>query len=176
MTRAALSVPKLLENCDSCTLNSGYKTLLPWASGSASIIPFDVRNDIKEADGWKVLYSTIDIIGYNRRKNPADSKANYLLLYNRYTGILKGFVYLNTGEYKNNNAFWVLNIPQKTSLFNFTGEFAEPSNSVEAPHTVVLSNITTNTFTHGFENGWNCFMVELAYDKNSMAESLDISA
>lgn len=164
-----------LENCDSCLLGSGTKTVLPWCSGASGTIPDETRKDIKESDGWKVLYSTIKILNYDRKIDQADPHANYLLLYNRLTGVLKGFVYLEsiTG---NNQAYWKLDIPQKTKLFNFSGEFALPYNSSSSPQTLILSNISTNGITQGFDRGWNCFMTELSYDENSMNETLDISA
>ncbi|WP_148295530.1 hypothetical protein [Prevotella dentasini] len=141
--------------------------------GSSSSIPENIRKDIREEDGWKILYSSVQIIGHRRIQDIADPHSNYLLLYNRYSGILKGFVYIDKAL-KNNYAYWVLSIPQHTTLFNFSGKFALPANSPDSPQSITLSNITTNNLTHGFDSGWNCFMTELSYDANSMSETLDI--
>lgn len=53
--------------------------------------------------------------------------------------------------------------------------FAEPANK-SLTNSVTLTNISTNDITHGFDIGWNCFMVELAYDDNSINETLDLKA
>lgn len=57
-----------LNSWDTCTkglLRSGKLVNLPWSSSTQTTIPQEVRTDIKEQDGWKILYSTIDIDGYN---------------------------------------------------------------------------------------------------------------
>ena len=61
-----------------------------------------------------------------------------MLFYNIYTGMLKGFVYLET-VLNNNNAYWLLSTNKTTKLFNFIPYFAEPMNSNKSPQTVSLS-------------------------------------
>ena len=47
--------------------------------------------------------------------------------------------------------------------------------SPDSPQTLLLSTVSKNGITHGFEQGWNCFMTELAYDENSVNEKLSVS-
>ncbi|MDD7447616.1 MAG: hypothetical protein PUK62_00010 [Prevotellaceae bacterium] len=158
-----------------CFLNNGQKVICPWGIGSKTIIPDEVRLDIKEQDGWRILYTTVDFKKENIKVSKADVGTNYILLYNIYSGVLKGFCYLSN-VVSNNNAFWVLDISTPTKLFNFAGYFAEGINSPKSPQRIVLSPITKTIETRGFEQGWNCFQIELAYDPNSQNQLLGISA
>lgn len=162
-------------NCNECILPSGAEVYLPWSTTAITSIPDEIREDVKEEDGWKILFTTVDISGYSETVTDADNSANYLLLYNRYTGMLKGFYYAEGNMQKNNNAYWLLTISGGTKLFNFVPYFAEPINSSNSPRQISLSTVSTNGITNGFDVGWNCFMQELAYDENSMNERLSIS-
>lgn len=156
-------------------LPSGAEVHLPWSTTAITSIPEEVREDVKEEDGWRILLTTVDISGYSETVTDTDDSGNYLLLYNRYTGMLKGFYYAEGEMQNNNNAYWLLTISGGTKLFNFVPYFAEPINSTNSPHQISLSTVSTNGITNGFDVGWNCFMQELAYDENSMNERLSIS-
>ncbi len=162
------------EECESGLLKSGEKVKLPWADLTTGSVPDDIRTDIKKANGWRILYTAVEIEGYDAKVINADRGVNYMLFYNIYTGMLKGFVYLET-VLNNNNAYWLLSTNKTTKLFNFIPYFAEPMNSNKSPQTVSLSIVSKNGLTQGFEQGWNCFMLELAYDNNSMNEQLSVS-
>ena len=162
------------DQCERCVSSVGDSLYLPWSTTCICSIPLEIRKDVRSEDGWRLLYSNVKILGCN---NAVDHQygANYILLYNRYTGMLKGFYYASSVG-ANNSAFWLLTIPQtSTKLFSFANIFAKPSNMSSA-NQVTLSNITQNTLVNGIEVGWNCFMVELAYDENSLNETLDITA
>lgn len=159
--------------CTYCTLPSGDNKKLPWAEGATTTIPYEIRKDIKVEDGWTILDSTVKLIDYTHKITSADSGANYILLYNINTGMLKGFYYAETMS-SNNCGFWQLQIPSSTKLFNFAPDFAEPIDG-NSPQKVLLATITTNGETEGFELGWNCFILELSYDANSHNQKLDIS-
>lgn len=164
------------EDCEKCALNNNAKEVYaPWASGTVSTVPQSVLKDVSSKDGWNILYSTVSIVGCNVDYNytPMTENANYILLYNKFSGKLKGFCYLEEAS-PNNKGLWHLTIPQSTSLFNFTGEYATPLNG-EKIKDVYLSNITEEGLTGGFTKGWNCFELELAYDPNSTNETLNIS-
>lgn len=166
-----------LNSWDTCTkglLRSGKLVNLPWSSSTQTTIPQEVRTDIKEQDGWKILYSTIDIDGYNENVTIADQEVNYLLFYNIYTGILKGFYYAESMT-DNNCGLWQLSTSNQTKMFNFVPYFAEPINSASSPQKVTLSTISMNGVTQGFERGWNCFMLEIAYDEGSRNNQFNIS-
>lgn len=162
---------------DECTegiLPSGKKVALPWGTLVTTSIPDDIRNDVKMQDGWVVLDTTVDFIGYPATVTTADDKVNYILLYNTQTGVLKGFYYADT-MISNSCGFWHLTTSSRTKLFNFVPYFAE-SMGGNSPQEVILGTITRNGVTDGFEQGWNCFMQELSYDDNSINQRLNISA
>ena len=87
--------------------------------------------------------------------------------------MLKGFCYLETVS-PNNQGLWHLVVNESTSLFNFVGLYANPLDGPKK-HDVYLSTITEDGLSGGFNKGWNCFQVELAYDPNSMNQTLNIS-
>ena len=160
------------DECNKCIIYTGDSVPLPWSSSTTCSIPLDIRQDVNQSDGWRLLYSNVKIVGYNHTVDNLYG-ASYLILYNRYSGVLKGFYYAPDVQ-QNNNAYWVLTIPQtNTKLFNFAADFATPANS-SSTQEIVLSNVSKNGVTHGFEKGWNCFMQELAYDENSLNETLEI--
>lgn len=69
-------------------------------------------------------------MGCNIDVTDADVGTNYLLLYNLYTGILKGLVYVESNASPNNHAFWMLTTDRRTTLFNFSEAFAKPMDSL----------------------------------------------
>ena len=164
-------------NHEYCTLNGASDSVkAPWAEYNVvTSIPSGIRKDVKEEDGWNILFSTIVINGYKRDYNyqKTDKSANYIVLYNRYTGMLKGFCYLTGVVQQNNMALWHLSTKDSTRLFNFAGEYAIPYNGPKAKD-VYISNITTENVAKGFNQGWNCFMLELAYDEDSPQTTLNI--
>lgn len=157
-----------------CVTPAGDTIPSPWAYTSTGTIPHDIRMDVKESEGWRLLYSNMKIVNYSHTPDIITG-ANYIILYNKYSGMLKGFYYANSMP-TNNNAYWVLTIPQSnTKLFNFGSDFAVPANSSHSQQ-IILSNVSKNGVTNGFDIGWNCFMQELAYDSNSQNETLEIMA
>lgn len=162
------------DECDECITVDGDTIKTPWCANATTSVPEDVRMDVKESDGWRILYSNFRIVGCSNNYNNLNN-AYYLILYNVNTAMLKGFYYAKTMQ-RNNQAFWQLKASQgNTKLFNFAGEFAKPANT-NATNIISLSNITVNGMAGGFDVGWNCFQQELSYDPNSMNQRLDISA
>lgn len=157
------------ENCMYCILPSGEKVALPWYANAKTSIPNDVRNDVKSSEGWIILDTTVDIIDCEEDVTIVDPGCNYLLK----TGFLKGFYYMEELVH-NNYGFWCLETTTPTKLFHFTNEFAIPMSEV-GPQRVTVSNLTRTFQTQGFDPGWNCFMLELAYDENSDQQRLDVS-
>lgn len=162
------------EVCQECVLPSGKSVILPWNNGAATTIPDDIRKDINAEDGWIILDSTVELVDYTMDVTNADNGVNYLLFYNTMSGILKGFYYAESMT-TNNCGFWNLSTSSPTKLFNFMPYFSEPI-SGNAPQNVIVTNVTSNGITQGFEIGWNCFQLELSYDENSNNEKLNISA
>ena len=162
-------------NHEYCVLGNQKRVLAPWASHTISAVPNHFLKDVKPEDGWEILYSNVQIDGYKGKYNymQMNEGANYMLYYNRYNGMLKGFCYLETVS-PNNQGLWHLVVNESTSLFNFVGLYANPLDGPKK-HDVYLSTITEDGLSGGFNKGWNCFQVELAYDPNSMNQTLNIS-
>lgn len=148
------------ETLDYVTLPSGGPAVLtPWSSFSAigTGIPVEIREDIKSKDGWVLFYDGINqSIGAN----------NWIIFYNRFTGILKGF-YFWPGSGQSNTSFWQLKFDRAHKLFNGVDHFTIPLSSTVTttiPINSVVANITDN-MVKGFETeAWNCFQTQLTYD------------
>ncbi len=137
-------------------LASGDSVYTPWnhlLSGTA--IPYDIRTDVKAADGWNLIAHTVN--GFGERG------MNYLIFHNRYTGILKVFYNLETNQSNlQNTAIWKLHFENPQSFLAFSDNYARISTD-KSVHDIYLSNIS-NDESKGYTVGWNCFQVELAYD------------
>ena len=64
------------ENWSKVLLASGEEAFTPWNSVTGTDIPYDVRTDIKKADGWELIFHTVN--GYGTKN------MNYLIFHNRY--------------------------------------------------------------------------------------------
>lgn len=154
------------EKWEKVTLPSGDSVYTPWnPSMSGTDIPIEIRQDIKKVNGWKLIAHTM--------KGYGEKGMNYLLFYNRYTGILKVFYYLEHGLGQlQNTGIWKLHFESQQSLLNFTTEYAKPASEKDI-NDFYIGNITNND-AKGFSIGWNCFQVELAYDPDLTSAPLQI--
>lgn len=165
-----ISVPNW-ENWEKVRLSSGAietdSVAVPWAENAlvTTIIPTQIRKDIKKENGWMLIKYTVN---GNWGKNN-----NYMFFYNKYTGILKVFYYLES-TVGSSSGIWqlVVNVPQR--LFAFAGNIADPINGVHKRQELYCTNITT-TGSSGFTHGWNCFQVELAYDPQFTSGTLTVN-
>lgn len=73
----------------------------------ATSISDDIRYDIRNEDGWGLIENSLS------RK---ESKMNYLIFYNFFTGVLKDFYYLEEAS-SGNNAYWQLEFPDKRKFY-----------------------------------------------------------
>lgn len=164
-SNSAITFENNWEKFDKVLLASGDSVRTPWNKEQTSTeIPVDIRQDITKANGWELIAHTVN--GYGEKKS------NYLLFHNKYTGILKGFYYLEN-ETSQNTAIWKLHFESPQSLLNFADDYALPASS-KGKSDIYLGNITNNE-SKGFTLGWNCFQTELAYDPNLTSVSLQIS-
>ncbi|MGL5938020.1 MAG: hypothetical protein ACRCY5_04745 [Phocaeicola sp.] len=163
-----------LEECSIGILRSGTQVALPWTNSVKTTIDVETRKDVCQSDGWSILYSNIDIVGYDELCTKADHGVNYLLLYNKYSGVLKGFYYAESIA-MNNMGLWQISTERPTRIFNFTTEFAKAINDTSSPQSITTSTISSNGITQGFEFGWNCFSVELSYEFGSSSNKLNIA-
>ena len=153
-TRGNNELDNAWEDLLELNLPSGVLVYTPWNPNiSSKTIPTDYSNDIKKVDGWRLIAHTM---------NSAERGLNYLLFYNRFTGILKAFYYLEE-SYSQSMGLWHIHIDQPQNLLSFTGNYAEPTNSSNKIQDAYCSNITINE-DKAYTKGWNCFEFELAYD------------
>lgn len=138
-----------LEETETGFLNNGTPIALPWASNAKTTTPYEIRMDVKEDDGWNVLYTNISIEGYPTTVSGIDKGLNYLLLYNRKSGVLKGYCYNENGQ-GCNYAKFTLTINKPTTLFNFVPYFALPMNSADSPRQITTSVVSENGVKQGF--------------------------
>ena len=82
------------ENQTSIQLTDNKVVDLPWVEYAPTSIIYDIRMDIKKEDGWVFLSTPNKDIG-----------SDYLIFYNKYTGILKVFYY-NQNSFISNNPVW----------------------------------------------------------------------
>lgn len=141
------------ENQRNIKLTNGHNVELPWVSSAVSDVPFDIREDIKKINGW-IFVSTSNM----------DAGSDYLIFYNRYTGILKVFYY-NTSWTTNNNAIWTFYDINRIGLFNQGSYFTSPLNTVA--ETSVSVSPKSRSATLGIGNGWNCIQVPVVYTGKS---------
>jgi hypothetical protein len=140
----------------------------PWnPSYSATAIPDDIRFDIRAEDGWIILLETL---------SKKESKMNYMIFYNKFTGYLKGFYYSESTS-EGNNGLWQISFenPDQKFLHNQDGFFSYPIESNNKVPEMYIMNVTKNK-TKGFTEGWNCFELELSYFPNQSNLILGITS
>lgn len=145
------------ENVSTIYLNGGTSSIsAPWVNeeGGSNIIPLNYREDIKKEDGWIMLSHTI--------LDQSSAEPNYILLYNKKRGIVKGFYY-NPINIMNPTFMWVLEADQPTSVFPPNDLIFGPVNTTSQYTT--SSNISSDSPYNfgGLQQGWNAFSFELPY-------------
>ncbi|MCD7924309.1 MAG: hypothetical protein LUI85_06275 [Bacteroides sp.] len=147
------------EKWEKVRLSSGVigvdSVAVPWSNTfSNTVIPTQVRKDIKSENGWMLLRYTVN---GNFGKNNS-----YMFFYNKYTGILKVFYYCESNT-PSSTGIWHIRIDVPQKLFAFIDELADPINGIYQKQDVYCTNKTASGTT-GFTYGWNYFQIELAYD------------
>lgn len=164
MNEPSISNPTLhddWENVNVIYLNNsrpGQYVDAPWTNleGNSIDIPFSYRMDIKKEDGWSMLTHNIMDIDY--------SGPNYILLYNKKRGELKGFYY-NPSYEKNKSCVWVMEVQNGGVTSVFTSNKKNSNLMNKKYHLMTTSNIIEDdTFSFGQLNpGWNAFSFDLVY-------------
>lgn len=131
------------------TLTNGDIVKLPWIREATSSIPFEIASDIKKADGW-IFLST----------NNTDKGSDYLIFYNKFSGLLRIFYYYS-GSNLNNNAIWTIKDLASNGYLNQGSYFTYPMDKIQQNQISVgpVSNIEIV----GLEKGWNTFQVPITY-------------
>lgn len=92
----------------------------PWnKKASSTLMPDNIRFDIKKSNGWEVAFNLMNQDGF--------PDMNYFGLYNKYTGVLRFFYYYNkdVAAYTNDFCFEVIlgsdgnNVPAYYSALNY---------------------------------------------------------
>ena len=152
------------ESWDKITLADGQSVFSPWNKlQTTGSVPVDIRMDIKHKDGWNLIAHTVNGNG--------EKGLNYLVFYNRYTGILKVFCHAEKNT-PNTTGIWHLHFEQPQSFLAFSDQIAELSSS-KRKNDIYVVNVT-NEKGKAFTGGWNCFLTELAYDPNFSEGTLQI--
>lgn len=136
----------------------------PWVGqGSlASTYGIDVINDRRKFDGWELMYNSFDPNAPGQLINP------YFVLYNKYRGLLRIFLYTTTQFYESSSYLQdgiSLITSHSTSLLNFIGK--EKINGLSSPM-LSYSQIQprlADSFPLA-SNRWYMMQYELAYDPN----------
>ena len=137
------------ENQTSILLTDNKTYDLPWVEYAPTSIIYDTRMDIKKQDGWMFLSTP-----------SKDNGSDYLIFYNKYTGILKVFYY-NRSSFLNNNAVWEFFDEKYYGYFNQGTTFTAPLDRTSIQRVGV--NCLSNNTTLGIDQGWNCFQIPLTY-------------
>ena len=150
------------------------KVSLPWAKGvTSSNLPLDFCKDVTPENGWELVM--------NYCGNTAEPNANYMALYNRFTGALRFFVYVpQTLKTNANDHAWRVTLSEE--LAQHMGlKFALPmSNRIKekAPigmngtdYSMAISPWISSKSNEGYSvpaSGWWAFDVDLSlYRPNS---------
>ena len=127
------------ENQTSIQLTDNKVVDLPWVEYAPTSIIYDIRMDIKKEDGWVFLSTPNKDIG-----------SDYLIFYNKYTGILKVFYY-NQNSFLSNNAVWEFFDERFYGYFNQGTTFTAPLDRASIQRVGV--NCLSNNTTLGIDRG-----------------------
>ncbi|EKA82108.1 hypothetical protein PDM24_09685 [Bacteroides fragilis] len=152
------------ENADWMPTPSGQSRIpSPWVGqGSiASIYGMDVINDRKSSDGWVLLYNTFETKASGPLVNP------YFILYNKYRGIMRIFLYTTTqfispSTYLQDGISIISN--HKSSLLNFMGEAIVDGSKNKETYSQMQPAPDDGSLPLA-SNKWYMMQYELAYDE-----------
>lgn len=121
-----------------------------------------------KSNGWELVYSNI----------LEKDSYKYIGLYNKYTGILRFFVYIfaDPGNQGSSQSVWGISVNKQTSLMNFNKNTPLPADKPDpAPATI---STTEGTFSNGkftsiglANNTWYAFEIECAYAPETISDS-----
>ena len=153
------------ENETEITLPGGNKRTLPWISGANTSIPNYITDDYQKDKGWELIY--------NLTENVNDVGNNYLIFYNKFTGILRVFYYLNETVTAGNNGYWGLKVTGNNALLNNSNYFAYPINHKISNPLYISSNIVDEAAMGNnklITRGWNVFETEFTYTNENIEQ------
>jgi len=137
-------------------ITDGSSRILPWVSGAATSIPSFILEDYKKADGWELIY--------NLCREPGELGQNYIMFYNKFTGILRTYYFLADNVSTGSNGLWGISLTGNNALLNNTGYFADPITTKKDNPIYITSNITNESISKTISKGWNAFDTEFTFD------------
>lgn len=141
------------QNETKITLTNGKSVELPWVRTASGSIPWEIAEDIKKENGW--------IFASTQNK---DYGSDYLIFYNRFTGIVKIFYYYNGGTLTN-NTMWQFFDQGNNGYFNQGTYFTTPMDQVLQKKVDVTALSRTSQL--GTSVGWNCVQRLITYTGKS---------
>ena len=152
------------ENADWMPTPTGQTRIpAPWiGQGSiSSTYGIDVVNDRKSSNGWELVYNTFD-------PNATTLVNPYFILYNKYRGIMRIFLYLTTpfvspSSYAVGSLSVISN--HKTSMLNFMGNDLIDGTNRPTTFSQILPAPEDGSSPLA-SNKWYMMQYELAYDPN----------
>ena len=135
----------------------------PWNGAGSISYPYgmDITNDRYPNAGWELLYNTFDANASGPLVNP------YFVLYNKYRGILRIYLYLTT-EFVATSSYLQDGISvvsdHQTSLLSFLGkEIIDPEERYATTDYIQIQGSPDNISPMA-ANKWYMMQYELAYD------------
>lgn len=133
----------------------------PWiGQGSiTSVYGIDVANDHKNSDGWELVYNTFD-------PNAGQLQNPYFMLYNKFRGLLRVYLYVNSGAYPPSDYIvdgisFISNTP--SSMLNFVGTDVVDASIKQSKYTQVEPAPADGSAPLA-TNKWYMLQYEIAYD------------
>lgn len=144
------------------------KVVLPWQSGSNSGLKGDFATDIKEKDGWVMLFHTF-------KELDIDPNLNYMCFYNRFSGTMKIFYYSHYYD-SGNQTVWDIRANNTNTPQPLFANYDYVSNSINGNikytvYSLILENEAADAST--LRTGWNGFQFQVG-DYQSKITNNDI--
>ena len=155
------------ENTTTITLGNGNIKTLPWYNGSITTAPNYILTDFRKVDGWELVY--------NFCNQSIDQGKWYLIFYNKFTGKIRSYYFLEDPVAGGSDGIWGLYMTNTHSILNNTGYFAYPINNPITNPYVYTTNISTNETNKAIAKGWNVFETEITYDPSSSSKPVWMS-
>lgn len=164
LTRAVPTLYFDWENVDWMPTPQGQSRIpTPWVGQGSLVGTYDweIVNDHKAFDGWELLYSTFDPNAPSALVNP------YFVLYNKYRGIMRVYIYLTTQFVTTSSQLQdgisIASSRKNISLLRFCGrEFIHPDSYPTEFNQ--LQPKPKNGSAPMAANKWYMMQYELAYD------------
>lgn len=143
------------ETADYMPTPSGTNPILvPWASGSNQLFEPEIASDFKSADGWNLVYNTFN--------TTAVTSPQFFVLYNKYSGLLRFYMYLQPGTATPSTYF--------SDGLSLSGSPASSFLNYGKDVTDVANPLTSISKIHNFRiqstGAWFVSQFETTYDPN----------